>query len=849
MARQLTLSKSRPAEIGLDQPQLYAIGLDHVRRLASRIWTDHNVHDPGITTLELLSYALTDLTYRASLPIKDLFQESTFFTARSALPNQPLTILDYRKLIIDVDGVKNAWMEPVDQPYFADTATGGILRENPNRPGIQDIAIRGLYRVRIDYADDKRTDADKAQVNAAVLAQIHKHRNLCEDILDLKSVERHPFILCGEVDLEPEAETTLVHAEILRQVQQYLAPAVRRYSLSQMLARLKPDGTTYSASEVFEGPRLEHGFIDSAELEAADLLPEVRLSDVIERVMNIDGVLAVRDMIISPVQAQGAAKPLENRWVVVVDKGKEPTLDTARSRLVYYKRHMPIVPAALKSPPPAASVALAPEDLPVPRGTSRNVKDYDSFQHHFPAVYGIGEQGLPDSVGPKRLALAAQLKAYLLFFDQVMANYCAQLARISQLFSTDPAVKATYFSQVVSALPGFARIYGVPDSNDAATVIAGQIDPLLESEPERVERRNRFLDHLIARFAEQFHDFASIMRSKFGATDASLIADKCAFLNDYPVIGGDRGLAYNYTLKTAPDSWNTTNVSGLEKRLARLLGIANSSRRDLTDVTIGADAKLSGDAATKFGFVLRHAETQKVLIEESSRLTTADLAQKQMLRAFELGQLNSTYVRTQKPDHNWFFTIVAKDGEIMAQSHDFATEGEMEAAIVELRGYLRQRYTREGMFLIENLLLRPEQDGDPSLHFCVDPDCIDCAGDDPYSYRVHVILPAYAGRFNDMDFRRFAEEVIREEMPAHVLPKICWIDEASMAQVQKAYREWLEIRSGAVAAGRAARMKALVDGLTTVKSVYPVTKLTPCDAPENQDKFILGRTAIGSKKD
>jgi len=29
-------------------------------------WTTHNTHDPGITVLELLAYALTDLQYRSS---------------------------------------------------------------------------------------------------------------------------------------------------------------------------------------------------------------------------------------------------------------------------------------------------------------------------------------------------------------------------------------------------------------------------------------------------------------------------------------------------------------------------------------------------------------------------------------------------------------------------------------------------------------------------------------------------------------------------------------------------------------------------------------------------------------
>ena len=56
-----TLSRVAEADPALDQQQLYALGLDHIRRLSRRIWTGHNKHDSGITTLELLTYALTDL--------------------------------------------------------------------------------------------------------------------------------------------------------------------------------------------------------------------------------------------------------------------------------------------------------------------------------------------------------------------------------------------------------------------------------------------------------------------------------------------------------------------------------------------------------------------------------------------------------------------------------------------------------------------------------------------------------------------------------------------------------------------------------------------------------------------
>src|SRR6185436_20872848 len=121
MLSKLTIPKEKPAEPALNQETLYALGLEHAQRLASRIWTDYNVHCPGVTTLELLCYALTDLGYRASFPVKDLLASATdnaggmkqqFFTARQILPNRPLTLLDYRKLLIDLKGVKNAWVQP-----------------------------------------------------------------------------------------------------------------------------------------------------------------------------------------------------------------------------------------------------------------------------------------------------------------------------------------------------------------------------------------------------------------------------------------------------------------------------------------------------------------------------------------------------------------------------------------------------------------------------------------------------------------------------------------------------------------------------------------------------------------
>src|SRR6185503_14221894 len=50
----------------LDYALLRKNGIDYITALGSDFWTDFNIHDPGITLLEALCYALTDLAYRTS---------------------------------------------------------------------------------------------------------------------------------------------------------------------------------------------------------------------------------------------------------------------------------------------------------------------------------------------------------------------------------------------------------------------------------------------------------------------------------------------------------------------------------------------------------------------------------------------------------------------------------------------------------------------------------------------------------------------------------------------------------------------------------------------------------------
>ncbi|HZI11161.1 MAG TPA: diguanylate cyclase, partial [Myxococcus sp.] len=418
-------------------------------------------------------------------------------------------------------------------------------------------------------------------------------------------------------------------------------------------------------------------------------------------------------------------------------------------------------------------------------------------------------------------------------------NYCAQLSQVRELFSTDPEVHQTYFYQAVTSFSDFASIYGTGD-------VVKTLEEQVEDASVREDRRNRFLEHLLARFAERFHEYASVMHSRFGASPRSLVRVQCAFLRNLPSIGAERGLAYNASLQGEADLWDSENISGLERRLASLLGITNPLRRNLSDIVDDGYLKITSGSEGEFGFLVFHRNTGQVLLESVSPFTTEALAWEALRRALRAAQLPSGYRRERTDDDQHTFRIVGAGTVLARHGAAFEDEAKLETAIDELMVYLGAYYAEEGMYLIENVLLLAEEKEDPFPPICVDPGCTDCVDDDPYSYRLHFILPAYAGRFRDMDFRRFVEEVIRQETPAHLLPKICWVSKEDMALVEQAYKPWLELRAGVSTEGRKEKLQALLDALYHVKNVYPVERLAECDGGEERPKFIIGRGALGS---
>ena len=165
-----------------------------------------------------------------------------------------------------------------------------------------------------------------------------------------------------------------------------------------------------------------------------------------------------------------------------------------------------------------------------------------------------------------RKKMTLQLRGFLMVFEQLMADYLLQLANTRQLFSFDPAVHHTYFTQPLKDIADLESLF--------LNYQEYQNTPpeLTETQESFEKRRNIFLDHLLARFGEDMSRYDFYLRASLGSQAGhQLIEDKINFLADLIQVSNYRGKGSDYT--NADEVWDTDNVAGLKKRISRLLGL------------------------------------------------------------------------------------------------------------------------------------------------------------------------------------------------------------------------------------------------------------------------------------
>ena len=900
MSEPTAISTTPPTEASMDFALLRSEGLKHIESMSQALWTDYNVHDPGITMLELLCYAITDLGYRTNMPVEDLLSiavdneenfKSQFYSPKQILPTRAVSELDFRKLFIDIDGIKNAWLFRGKESLFVDLKEKTLSGKQPAHLRFRSFDLNGLYHIKIEPDDMlvEETCNDKTETGEEKKARLlaaeekknklvtdlkevfHRNRNLCEDLLNISVIEEKKIRICVDIEISPQASAAEVYANVLYEVSKYLSPSIRQYSLAEMLAMKEDDGSGYAMDEIFNGPVLQHGFMKDEDVLATGIKTVLYASDIINLLMDIDGVVAVKKFLFNYCEKDSVAD--RHEWCLPVPEEKKPGLCICKSAIHFYKDVIPVKVKKqealrlfydrLKS---EKQQTVVYEDQLYPIGVYAGTEEYTSVVHQLPVTYGVSNYGLPSSAPEDRKAMAKQLKAYLLFFDQVMANYLSQLNRVKEqlsvshpLFST---VQQTYYYQKITGVNDIELLLKDYNNFDKP---GNALAAAVKTHDDVAERRNRFMDHLLSRFAENFNEFVLQLYNNSGQkTPDELLLNKIIFLNEYPLISRNRSAGYDYfntTGKTGPISvWDTHNVSGMAHRLCRLLGIANYNQRSLSVFNPVLKSETDGGGVTTFSFRIEDPVDGKILISSNTKFAGEAAASAAWISMVERGTDAGNYQLKTSADGKFFFTINDAAGNILARRISmFKTKEEAQQAINYLQYLIRENFSDEGMHVVEHILLRPDlaflteknalDKPDNFFKICLDGDCRDGCEDDPYSFRITVILPAESARFTDFDFRTYIEKVVRTETPAHVYPRVCWWSRDDLKVFELLYKKWMEAKqAGTLNTPAGLKLIAqLIKVLNERKSIYPPGNLDdekePVDTP-----VILGRTHIGKPK-
>lgn len=560
-------------------------GINYIQQMCGDTWTDYNSHDPGITILEQLCFGLTELLYDSDYPVADYLVESdgSLDLERLALhpPEQiltcrPTTLADLREMLLDALGDKveidNLWVN--------------VKTDGP---------VAGLYQVMLQLSAGAMENVGQNRLASAIKTRIFdcwlKVRNLGEDIGDITIVKNKPCQLSCTLDILDEFDPQLVVA----QVYDLTADWLERPSI------VEQDGDQSLVEDVFNGPALDNaGYLGeppSADewLSMAGLRKKLLLIAGVKQVLNISLNLEGQPMTqncpktpglmlqLPPNQRQLDNEITVKRLDVITEldhqviNGHYQQLQSQRDPVLYNRRQINRL-------------------YPTPTGRYRQLNHYSPVSHQFPAVYGLDENNqtrlTDDDEKITRKAKANQLDGYLQLFDQVMANFKANLGFIDVLFSSQ--LSAEPDNQPVQSY-GFAPLHG-------------QSAQLAEFDPA-IERKNRVLDHLLAMYGESFDQH--IQRRFDPQQDPrvlqwQLLLNKTAYLKNIVDMTQARCGGADYSKSCSP--------FGFGEKLAAHLDMA------LGDGGAGERTKNSGDSL----YVVEHVLLRPMNLDETTEVVDSE---------------------------------------------------------------------------------------------------------------------------------------------------------------------------------------------------------------------------------
>ena len=849
----IVIERDKHRDPGFDYEQLRREAIEHVQRLSGKTWTDYNLHDPGVTILEQLCYAITDLAYRTDFPIDEILADRkgdidsllhAFFSKGAIMSSSATTINDYRKLVLDeVEEVENIWIEPVKglQPYAC---------------------TKGIYRVFLQM-EDALVDA-KDEVKQSVIDSVCKclmsYRNLGEDVEEIIVLQPQLMAVQAEILVDGRYEAQEIAAHVCNAFEFAMHPPVRYFTEEELLSK------GYAVEDIYSGPLLKKGFIVDSDLSERKVM--IDPADLMKAVSEVPGVLKVKNLNIAGEDGVFTSRPImvkEGHYPFLQVPGEKNDIRIFSDKYEYLLRDVVFWNAYQKAKIITRRRFVgqkAGEAHPRLKADYRSVSRYYSLQHHFPGIYGIGSEGLDASSPDRRKAQAKQLKAYLLFFEQLLANYLAQLGNMGSFFSplagntppytyaVQPLYNVPHVRPLIRAFTDDALPAGqsweqfIQDSGNA------YMKSLLEqNETDKVyqERKNRILDHLMARFNLFLITYpVTLYQHVYDGQGTSPRVSpelewKADILRHVVRLTGNRLRSFNYR----EDLFEPGDLSGYERWLYKLLYIPDEKKKRLSAVFdaphLKVDVSRRPAGQSQFHFIKEYHlkdEVLKVAMDDAPTVTDQPSAYNfagQPVAFLRTGlsvdnyriihdEETREYLVVYRHVHHEAWKIVLRAG-----ARDRAAAG-----LKDMIRHLKEISTdSEGFYLVEHLLLKPRlseasfgfrmydrngkllhqhpwwstfEEREAQLRalqeeavkqqayfeYYVKHESGKMLREDFFRFGLTVVFPAWPARFQLPEFREFADGLFRERTPVQLRLQFKWLGIAAMRTFEEHYFKWLK---------------------------------------------------------
>ena len=735
--------------------QLKQQALADIVQLAAKRWTDYNLHDPGITLLEQLCFSLTELEYRCDFNIEDLltpahgeidYQALGLVAPQHILSCRPTTAEDYRRYLLDC------------LPQLADIH---LLTDK----------LTGLYRAVAVAADTNQT---AEQLKAAIRRCYSARRNLGEQLGEIELLQPLACQPEAKLQIHAAADPVEVVAELYYRCRQLLQQSSERQSYATLLAQ----GLSYE--QLFTGPLTPGGVL-------AHCAPQnsVQLEAFFQPLQRIDGVEQLLQFALRcDNQLYYDSLPLQQG--VALYRLALPESGSGNAISLYLGDKLVSVGQAAVAQRYQQKIfhqhsrwQLEPDRLcPLPQGRYRPLAQYHTLQQLLPVNYGLQQN-------PAQLHSAQwQLKGYLLLFEQLLANFLAQLQQLPALYSPDNLNQSYYFQLLNdSQLSGINRLYA-EDMAAQLTAVYQQFDNVLA-------RKHRLLDYLLALYGESLNQHSLQHYDYYHSAHSGAVRrlqQKVRYLKQIVVMTRDRVAAPDHYASVWRDA-----IGGFVQKQALLLDLGQtaqslttavlryklrlSSKRQLQSLYLDetrADGLLQPVPAIRLPFAPDSRRARRRLA--AAVCLQGDIVPQQLLQS----GINLSHYRIsqQGQDYQLLLKVAHSQHDEWWLCGSFRQyRGAVILANCLSRFLCQLSYQSEGLHVIEHLLLLAAKSrARVPASF--------------YNGQLTVLCPNWTARFADPGFQRLVAESVQLNCPAHLNCQVLFISFERMHRFERLFKYW-----------------------------------------------------------